>query len=86
MASMMFETSSSELNSTFPMATARHRTFFNWNLMVERTSVNLAARSSACEIGAGNFPAFDRPGPSSRGICLISTSEAMKASYFFANF
>lgn len=86
MANMMFETSSSRVNSTLPMATARQRTFFSWNLMVDRTSVSLAAMSSACERGDGNFPALERPGPSRRGICLIRTSEAMNASYFFANF
>lgn len=86
MANMMFETSSSELNSTLPIATARQSTFFSWNLIVDRTSVNLPARSSAWDSGAGNFPAFERPGPSSRGICFIRTSEAMKASYFLASF
>jgi hypothetical protein len=34
-------------------------TFFSWNLMVERTSVSLLERSSACEIGVGNFPATE---------------------------
>lgn len=37
--------------------THMHRTFFSWNLMVDLTSVNLAARSSACETGVGNLPA-----------------------------
>lgn len=31
------------------------------------------------EIGLGNFPALLRPGPSRRGICLITASEARKA-------
>lgn len=32
-----------------------------------------------------NIP-FERPGPKSRGICLIKVSEATKASYFRASF
>lgn len=86
MASIMLDTNSSELNSTLPIATAKHRTFFNWNFIVDLTSVSFAARSSACDRGAGNLPAFESPGPSNRGICLMSTSEAMNASYFFASF
>lgn len=43
----------------WPTATPRHRTFLSWNLMVERTSVSLFARSSACDTGVGNFPATD---------------------------
>ena len=71
---------------TWPTATPKQRTFFNWNLIVERTSVSLLERSSAWEMGVGNFPAFERPGPSRRGICLMRASEAKKASYFLASF
>lgn len=42
---------------TWPTATPKQRTFFNWNLIVERTSVSLLVKSSACETGVGNFPA-----------------------------
>ena len=48
--------------------------------------MSLLERSSAWEMGVGNFPALERPGPSRRGICLIRASEAKKASYFFASF
>ena len=71
---------------TWPTATPKQRTFFSWNLIVERTSVSLLERSSAWEMGVGNFPALERPGPSRRGICLIRASDAKKASYFFASF
>ena len=43
---------------TWPTATPKQRTFFNWNLMVERTSVSLVFRSSACDTGVGNLPAI----------------------------
>ena len=42
---------------TWPTATPKQRTFLSWNLIVERTSVILFARSSACETGVGNLPA-----------------------------
>ena len=44
---------------TWPTATPKQRTFFSWNLMVERTSVSLFWRSSACETGVGNLPAVE---------------------------
>ena len=42
---------------TWPTATPKQRTFLSWNLIVERTSVILFERSSACETGVGNLPA-----------------------------
>ena len=48
----------SSVISTWPTATPKQRTFFNWNLMVERTSVSLVFRSSACDTGVGNLPAI----------------------------
>src|SRR5271154_1502552 len=86
MANMMFEISSSSVMSTLPTATPRHSTFFSWNLIVLLTSVTLALRSSAWEMGVGNLPALERPGPRRRGICLMSVSEATKASYLRASF
>src|SRR5258706_2228513 len=83
---MTLETTCSSVIWTCPTATPRQRTFFSWNLMVERTSVSLLVRSSACPTGVGNLPALDRPGPSRRGICLRRVSELRKASYFFASF
>jgi hypothetical protein len=80
------DTTCSSVIWTCPTATPRQRTFFSWNLMVERTSVSLLVRSSACETGVGNLPALERPGPSRRGICLRRVSELRKASYFFASF
>ena len=65
---------------TWPTATPKQSTFLSWNLIVERTSFSLFERSSACETGVGNLPALERPGPSRRGICLMSASEARKAS------
>ena len=32
----------------------------------------------------GNLPALLRPGPSRRGICLMTESDARNAEYFFA--
>ena len=57
MASIMFEMSSSSVIPTFPTATPKHSTFFNWNLIVDLTSVILEAKSSLCEMGVGNLPA-----------------------------
>ena len=34
----------------------------------------------------GNLPALERPGPSNLGICLMSDSDAMNASYDLASF
>merc|ERR1711931_45471 len=72
--------------STCPMATARHRTFFIWNLMVALISLHLSTSFSEWVHMVGNLPALFRPGPNRRGICLIRASEAMKASYFLASF
>ena len=55
--SMTFPRTWSSVIWTWPTATPKQRTFFNWNLIVERTSVSLLLRSSACESGVGNFPA-----------------------------
>ena len=57
MANMILPMSSSSLMPTFPTATPMHNTFFNWNLIVDLTSVNLEFKSSECEMGAGNLPA-----------------------------
>ena len=57
MANMMLPMSSSSLMPTLPTATPMHNTFFNWNLIVDLTSVNLEFKSSECEMGAGNLPA-----------------------------
>lgn len=57
MANMMLATSSSWVMPTLPTATPRQRTFLSWNLMVARTSVTLAAKSSPWETGVGNLPA-----------------------------
>jgi hypothetical protein len=86
MANMILPINSSSVMPTLPMATPMQSTFFNWNLMVDLTSVILLARSSLWETGVGNFPALERPGPRRRGICLIKASEEMKASYLRASF
>lgn len=44
----------------------------------------LVCRSSLWDTRDGNLPALFRPGPSRRGICLITVSEATKAAYFLA--
>jgi hypothetical protein len=75
---------SSALMPTLPTATDRHKTFFIWNLMVALTSSILAVIDSWWVRRPGNLPALFKPGPSRRGICLISDSEARKASYFLA--
>ncbi|EEY70177.1 uncharacterized protein PITG_18931 [Phytophthora infestans T30-4] len=71
---------------TWPMATLRHMTFFIWNLMVARTASAFSVSESLDVTRVGNLPALLRPGPNRRGICLMSVSEARKASYFLANF
>lgn len=53
----MFEISSSSVMPTFPTATPKQSTFFNWNLIVDLTSVIFALRSSLWEMGVGNLPA-----------------------------
>ena len=57
MANMMFEMSSSSVMLTLPTATPKQSTFFSWNLIVDLTSVTLAARSSLWPMGVGNLPA-----------------------------
>lgn len=57
-ASMTLATSSSSLKPTLPIATAKQRTFFSWNLMVDFASMTFELRSSAWEIGVGNLPAI----------------------------
>ena len=44
----------------------------------------LASRLSLCDTSVGNLPALFSPGPSKRGICLITDSDATKAAYFLA--
>ena len=39
---------------------------------------------SLWETSVGNLPALFRPGPSSRGICLMTDSDATNAAYFLA--
>lgn len=56
-ASMTFPINSSSVIPTFPTATARHKTFFNWNLMVDLIPLALAFKSSAWKTGEGNLPA-----------------------------
>lgn len=85
MANMMLPINSSSVIPTLPTATPMQSTFLSWNLMVDLTSLILLFRSSACETGAGNFPALERPGPRRRGICLMRASEARKASYLRAS-
>ena len=53
----MFEINSSSVMPTLPTATPKQRTFFNWNLIVDLTSVIFEARSSLWEMGVGNLPA-----------------------------
>ena len=82
----MVYTSSSSVIFTWPTATARHSTFFIWNLIVDFTSSTLATMFSLWVSKEGNLPALFRPGPRIQGICLIRDSEAKKASYFLASF
>merc|ERR1719193_169388 len=72
--------------STLPTATARQSTFLSWNLTCERMALTLFSSASLCVHSVGNLPALLRPGPRRRGICLITDSDARKASYFLANF
>lgn len=81
-----FWASSSGVMLTCPTATDKHKTFFIWNLMVLLTSSIFCAIDSEWARRPGNLPALLRPGPSKRGICLMSDSEARKASYFLASF
>merc|ERR1712029_398014 len=86
MAKYTFCTSESGVIFTWPIATDRHNTFFIWNLIVALISLHLSTSFSEWVHMVGNLPALFRPGPNRRGICLIRASEAMKASYFLANF
>jgi len=74
------------VNSMWPTATARHKTFLSWNLTVDLTSLILVAISSAWVRRVGNLPTLLRPGPKSFGTCLRMDSEARKASYFLESF
>ena len=60
----------------------RRRNIFSWNLIIER----LRELVVQVLVRRGNPPAFDRPGPRRRGICLMRASEVRKASYFLAGF
>merc|ERR1711879_921812 len=60
---VMLEYSSSGVMFTWPTHVDRHRTFFIWNLMVERTSSTLPSMASLWPMGDGNLPALARPGP-----------------------
>ena len=55
----MFEISSSSFIPTLPTATPKQSTFFNWNLIVDLTSVIFPPSSSLWEMGVGNLPAVD---------------------------
>ena len=46
--------------------------------------LTLVSRLSFGPMRVGNLPALFKPGPSSRGICLMTESDAKKAEYFFA--
>uniref|UniRef100_A0A7C9D7E9 Uncharacterized protein n=1 Tax=Opuntia streptacantha TaxID=393608 RepID=A0A7C9D7E9_OPUST len=70
----------------FPTATPMQRTFLSWNLTVALVSFTLFSRGSWWVTSVGNLPALLRPGPSKRGICLITASDARKAWYFLASF
>jgi len=56
------------------------RTFFIWNLIVALVSSTFDVSGSEWVTTEGNLPALFRPGPKIRGICLISDSDAKKAS------
>mmetsp|Transcript_10848 Transcript_10848/g.26490 ORF Transcript_10848/g.26490 Transcript_10848/m.26490 type:complete len:224 (+) Transcript_10848:410-1081(+) len=78
--------SSRSVISTLPTATARQSTFFSWNFTWDLMSFTLPSRDSVCWHRVGNLPALLRPGPSRRGICLITDSDARNCWYFFASF
>merc|ERR1711935_704262 len=75
MASFMLSTSCCSVMAQWPTATFRQSTFFSWNLTMAFISSTLDERSSDGSTTVGNLPALFRPGPSRRGICLISDSE-----------
>ena len=85
-ASCTLREMSARVMVTLATARERHMTFFIWNLMVAFVASILSWRFSFSSRTVGNLPAFVRPGPRIRGICLISEAEAKKLSYFLANF
>lgn len=46
--------------------------------------VTFSSSLSLCDTSVGNLPALFRPGPSRRGICLMTDSDARNAAYFLA--
>ena len=46
--------------------------------------LTFVSRLSFGPMRVGNLPALLRPGPSRRGICLMTESDARNAEYFFA--
>ena len=85
-AKWMLYTGSSSVIFTWPAATARHSTFFIWNLIVDFTSSTVATMFSLWVSKEGSFPTLFRPRPRIHGICLIRDSEAKKALCFLASF
>ncbi|XP_032975460.1 tetratricopeptide repeat protein 17 isoform X3 [Rhinolophus ferrumequinum] len=85
-AKWMLYTSSSSVIFTWPIATARHSTFFIMDLVMDFTSSTLATMFSLWVSKEGNSPAFLRPGPRMCRICLVRDSEAKKASYVLASY
>ncbi len=83
-ASFMLSTSCCSVIAQWPIATFKHNTFLSWNLIIAFISSTLLERSSDGSTTVGNLPALFKPGPSRRGICLISDSEARKTWYFLA--
>jgi len=72
-AKWILYTSSSSVIFMWPTATARHSTFFIWNLIVDFTSSTLATMFLLWVIKEGNLAALFRPGPRIWGICLSET-------------
>ena len=84
--SVMLRVISSLVMDTFATACARHSTFLSANLTCARASSTLSVSESLGPTSAGNLPARFKPGPSRRGICLMSVPLARNASYFLASF
>lgn len=76
----------SSVKVSFPTATPKQRTFFNWNLTDERPSSTLALTSSLDMITVGNLPHLVKKGPPILGSCLIKDSEMNNNLYFEAHF
>lgn len=76
----------SSVKVSFPTATPRQRTFFNWNLTEERPSSILVLTSSLVMITVGNFPHLVKKGPPILGSCLIRDSEMKSNLYLEAHF